>query len=101
MFQTRLIFEENDKEEYFNFFSQTNIDIFYRFANKAAGIVFQCQCEKGEKKKKWLRDLRNLNLVEAQRDLKAWSWFTLTLRMMVDWLPIHKAIKTWKNSEES
>ena len=50
MFQTRLIFEENDKEEYFNFFSQTNIDIFYRFANKAAGIVFQCQCEKGEKK---------------------------------------------------
>ena len=51
MFQTRLIFEENDKEEYFNFFSQTNIDIFYRFANKAAGIVFQCQCEKGEKKR--------------------------------------------------
>ena len=55
-FQMKLISSlENDKEKYFCVNKYK--DFFYRFANR------NCFSMSMRKKKKWLRDLRNLNLV--------------------------------------
>ena len=50
MFQTRLIFEENDKEEYFNFFSQTNIDIFTDLQIRQQELFFNVNARRERKK---------------------------------------------------